>query len=43
MKITNNKEQLWELMDELVKKEMGAKGGALKRGWKEHSVMDIRV
>jgi hypothetical protein len=40
--VTDDEQQSWELYNDLVKTEMIGKGGGLKRGWDEWSILDLR-
>lgn len=41
--ITNSEEQVWDLLNATIEKEMLGTSGALKRGWNEYSIMDLSL
>ena len=43
VRITEDKEQMWEIFEGFVKDEIMSKRGGLRKDWEEFSTMDIRV
>ena len=43
VRITEAKEQMWEIFDGFIKEEIMSKRGGLRKDWEEHSLMDTRV